>query len=548
MNEILDNYLFEAFSNASDSIFVYVTDVKEDITRWSKNAVRFFNLESEYTTNTAELWLEYIHPDDREIYYDDISEIFLGNSAHHNCQYRVKNRYGEYIWVECKGSISLDENGELAVFAGIMTWLDNQNKYDNLTHLLTSYELLRYPFEEPGALMLIGIDRFRDINSQHGIMYGNRVLVKLAKILENEAHNCSVYRFQGDEFVVCGLGMGSQDMAAIFKRIQKASNAFDLEDGLSSFSISAGITEFAQTDTVPDVLSKAALILNHAKETSSSHMALYSTAVRQKQMRRNMISEELLYCIKNDFQDFYLVYQPLFDNSGENVIGCEALLRWNPSNQEIGECGPSEFVPILERNGGINDVGFFVVEQVMKQAALWQKKYKDFRVSFNISYLQLEDPKLVPYIVQALEYYRVNPSQIMVELTESVYASDTLMVNQSFDVLRKHGIKIALDDFGTGSSSFWTLHNIYVDVVKLDQAFIRGLADDKSGIDYAIIESTALMCKRIGFTTIAEGIETPDIWEKIRPFGFNGLQGFLFSTPVEVDAFEQLLDSRNMLK
>ncbi len=549
MNQILDSYLFEAFSNASDNIFVYVTDVKEDITRWSKNAVKMFGLESEYTTETAEMWMDYVHPDDRDIYYDDISEVFLGNSAHHNCQYRVRNRYGEYMWVECKGSVSLDENGDIAVFAGIMTWLDNQNKYDNLTHLLTSYELLRYPFDEPGSLMLLGIDHFRDINSQHGIFYGNRILVKLAKILEKEAKGCSIYRFQGDEFVVCGMGLSSSDMAAIFKRIQKATGLFDLEEGLTRFSISAGITDYDQSDIVPDVLSRAALTLNHSKENSSNHnhMALYSSSVKKKQMRRNHISEQMLYCIDNQFKGFYLVFQPIFDNTSKNIIGCESLLRWNPDDEQLGECFPSEFVPILERNGGIVDIGYFVVDEIMKKAAIWQKKYKDFYIAFNISYLQLEDPGFIPYIIMSAQKYDIDTSLIAIELTESIYAADTYMVNQSFDILRQHGIKIALDDFGTGSSSFWTLHNIKVDIVKLDQSFIRGLENDESGIDYAIIESTALLCDRIGIHTIAEGIETEEIWEKIRHFNFYGLQGFVFSKPIEEQEYQQLLESYNML-
>ena len=137
-------------------------------------------------------------------------------------------------------------------------------------------------------------------------------------------------------------------------------------------------------------------------------------------------------------------------------------------------------------------------------------------------------------------------SCIVVELTESIFVADTVMVKNSFELLRKHGIKIALDDFGTGNSSFWMLHNIDVDIIKLDQSFIRGLDKSTNKIDFAIVESVCLMCKRIGCLTIAEGVETEDIQNMINKFGFAGLQGYLFSRPVEVPDFEKFLYSHDM--
>lgn len=542
MNQILDNYLFEAFANASDTIFVYVTDMKQGITRWSDNAVNFFDLDGEYTYNTAEMWLENIHPDDREIYQEDISAVMNGLSAHHNCQYRVRNRYGEYIWVECRGSVSVDTDGEPTVFAGIMTWLDNQNKYDSLTHLMTSYELLRHSFHDSGILMLIGIDYFRDINSQHGVLYGNKILIRLSEILVREAVNATVYRFQGDEFVVYGKNMSSLEMAALFRRVAKKCKESEKESGLISFSVSAGITAYTPMDDVTKVLARAELCMNYAKEKSPTHMTIFSSEIEKKQTRRNRISEELLRCIKNDFKGFYLVYQPVYDNEGKRVFGCEALLRWKTENEEIGECYPNEFIPILERNGGIIEVGYFVMREAIRQAAIWQKRYGKIGVSFNVSYLQLEDSQFVPAIIRVANKYEVDTSCIVVELTESVFAADTILVNHLFSALKKNGIKVALDDFGTGSSSFWTLHKINVDIVKIDQAFIRGLEADETGIDYAIIESVGLMCRRAGFQTVAEGVETQAIWDKIKGFGFEALQGYLFSRPLEVEEVEKILN------
>lgn len=544
-NKILDNYLFEAFANASDNIFIYVADLKQHITRWSKNAVEFFDMEGEYIENSSPKWAKKVHPDDVKLYEDDLASVLSGAKSQHNVQYRAMNRYGEYVWVECRGSIIKDESGTPIVFAGIMTWLDNQNKYDNLTHQLTGFELLSSTFDKAGTVMMIGVDRLRDINSQHGLLYGNKVILRLSDLLNKHANGTKIYRFQGDEFALYGEGMSSQDMRNIFDVICKETRESENDCGLINFNVSAGITDYAENEDITAALARAELSLTFAKEKSPCAM-VYSDDIEKKHTRRNLVSETLIHSIKHDFEGFYLVFQPILSNAGDTVVGCEALLRWKPNNEAIGNCYPDEFISVLESNGGIIDVGYFVMRSAIKQASEWQRKYKKFNVSFNVSYIQLEDPKFVPAIIEAVEEFGADPRYIIMELTESVLAADTIMIRNSFDLLKKHGVKIALDDFGTGNSSFWMLHNIDVDVVKLDQSFIRGLDNSGKGIDYAIVESVGIMCNRIGCMTVAEGVETDTIWKMISKFEFTGLQGYLFSRPVEIPDFEKLLEQYNM--
>ena len=180
-NDILKNELFESFANASDNIYIYVCDMQSDLSRWSKNTVDYFNLEGEYIEEAGPKWMEHIHPEDRAAYLKDIEAVFSGASSRHSCQYRAKNKYGSYVWLECKGSVITGTDGQPKVFAGIMTRLDNQNKYDPLTHLLTSYEMQKYDFSTGnGSILLLGINAFRKINNTNGFLYGNKVLVALA--------------------------------------------------------------------------------------------------------------------------------------------------------------------------------------------------------------------------------------------------------------------------------------------------------------------------------------------------------------------------------
>ena len=547
MDNILDNYLFEAFAAASDNIYIYVNDMKQDLSRWSKGTVDYFGLEGEYIYNAKDMWLDHIHPDDRQIYIDDINAVFSGKSAHHNCQYRAKNKYGKYIWVECRGSIIRDDEGNPAVFAGLMTRIDHQSKYDSLTHLLTGYELIRTSLGDSGALMILGIDNFRNINSQHGLVYGNKVLLHLSELLTPYAGEAVVYRFRGDEFAIYSKTACAYDMEALYHKVYDDCKKGKPDDDIQSYLISAGIVDITPScNDTTEILGRAELSLAHAKEENASHVCIFSPEIEQKHMRRTMISEALNKSIENDFEGFNLVYQPIFENSGNTIISCEALLRWSPNDVRIGACYPDEFIPILENTGGIIPVGYFVMKEAIRQAAEWRKKYKKFSVSFNVSYLQLQDPDFVPAIIKTVNMYHLDTSSVIVELTESVLAADTDMVRNSFELLKQNGIKIALDDFGTGNSSFWTLHNINIDILKLDQSFIRGLNNGEKRIDYAIVESVGLMCNRIGCKTIAEGVENNEIWKMINKFEFTGLQGYLFSRPVDTASFEELLEKYDM--
>lgn len=292
MNEMLNNCLFDAFARASDNTYIYVSDLKTDLTRWSCSAVDYFGLEGEYFYGAKDKWLEHIHPDDRQIYIDDITGVFTGVSEYHNCQYRAKNRYGEYVWVECRGSVIQDEEGTPILFAGMMTRIDNQSKYDALTHLLNGNELFRRQITAQGALMLIGIDNFRNINSQRGLLYGNKVLAYFSEIICRNVENVTVYRFRGDEFVAYGENVTAEYFADAFSKIRTQCGDADNSEGIISFSVSAGIVEFHGDESdITKLLGHAELSLSYAKETSAKRYTIYSAEIEEKHSRRNLISE-----------------------------------------------------------------------------------------------------------------------------------------------------------------------------------------------------------------------------------------------------------------
>lgn len=537
---ILENELFESFANASDNIYIYVCDMQSDLSRWSKNTVDYFGLESEYIKEAGPMWMEHIHPDDRAAYLKDIEAVFSGASTRHSCQYRAKNKYGSYVWLECKGSVITGDEGQPLVFAGLMTRLDNQNKYDPLTHLLTSYEMQKYDFSTgSGAILLLGINAFRKINNTNGFLYGNKVLIALAECLEQLAgKEDRVYRLQGDEFIILSPNGSKENLGKLF---EKANDYCMNIRGLKSFSISAGLVSYPEDGTNFNMLmSNLEHSLEYAKEQKNEWIAEFSEKISQRHLRTSQLHEALTKSIHNNFEGFELYFQPILDAKTKKIVECESLLRWK--TPEIPNATPYEFIKILEDSGEIREVGFWVMEEALRHAAMWQKKYHNISVSFNVSYIQLLDGEFIDKMIAKAQELQVDPRFVMVELTESCNADDTKMLSCQFDKLRKLGFKIAMDDFGTEYASFGLLHDVTMDVLKIDQKFVRGLVREGNMTDMAIIENVVNMCRQLSIQTIAEGIETEEIQDIIRSIGVSYLQGFLYSKPVPAEEFERMIE------
>jgi len=537
---ILENELFESFANASDNIYIYVCDMQSDLSRWSKNTVDYFDLESEYIEGAGPKWMEHIHPDDRAAYLKDIEAVFSGASTRHSCQYRAKNKHGDYVWLECKGSVISDDNGTPLVFAGLMTRLDNQNKYDPLTHLLTSYEMQKYDFtSEKGAILLLGINAFRKINNTNGFLYGNKVLVALAGCLTDLAgKEDRVYRLQGDEFIILSPNGSKENLSRLF---EKANDYCSNIRGLKSFSLSAGLVSYPEDGTdFNTLMSNLEHSLEYAKDQKQGWIAEFSEKISKRHLRTGMLYEALIRSIHNNFQGFELYFQPILDAKTKRIVECESLLRWK--SPEIQDATPYEFIKILEDSGDIREVGSWVMEEALRHAALWQKKYHDISVSFNVSYIQLLDGEFIDRLIAKAKELEVDPRFVMVELTESCNADDTKMLSCQFDKLQKLGFKIAMDDFGTEYASFGLLHDVSMDVLKIDQKFVRGLLREGNKTDMAIIENVVNMCRQLSIQTVAEGIETKEIQDIIRSIGVTFLQGYLYSKPVPAAEFERMIE------
>lgn len=546
MEDILRNKLFDAFASASEVVYIYVCDVKTDLSRWSRNAVDYFNLDSEYLLHAGKVWMNSIHPDDREIYQEDIGAVMEGKKEVHSCQYRALNKYGDYVWLECKGRMIKNENGEAEVFAGLMTRLDGQNKYDTLTNLMTLYEFYQYDFSEGrGAVMLIGLDDFRKVVSSHGYELGDRALVAFAKMLMKFGdEKTKIYRTGGDEFMIIRKDADAEEMHQMFHEIQRKALELPALDGIElRICMSGGLTLYPDDGvTKEEIINNLEHCLEFAKRNDRGEITLFSQEIADGQRRIQTIKEDLRKSIEDGFRGFELYFQPLVDNKNGKICGCESLLRWK--GERIKDSYPMEFIKILESNGDIRAVGNWVMEQALEHQQKWEKMYPGFHVGFNVSYQQFMDERFVTHLIKYAEERKIHTENVIIELTESCDVEDPKELAAVFRRLREAGFRIALDDFGTAYASMELLKHLPVNYIKIEHSFVKNLADPNNKVDYIIITGILSLCKQLGCMSVIEGVENEAIQKIVREMTADYLQGYHFSRPVPEEEFVRLLEKR----
>lgn len=540
MNEILDTDIFRAFSTASHHVYIYVCDMKNDLSRWSKNAVDYFDMPGEYMINAGNIWLSHIHPDDRARYTADLGLVFSGKREHHKCEYRAMNREGEYVWLECRGTLIFDDDHKPKIFAGIITRLDAKNKYDPLTNLKTIYEFNNHDFtNETGTLLLIDLDRFREIINKYGYSFGDTILCNFSRNLETLCGpDRYVYRLEGDEFIILWPDGDKTNTELLFHQI--ASMAADITgpDGQSvHMGISGGAVLYPEYGSKRDVLLGALEhSLEHAKHSVRGGLVFFSQEIAEYHNRTIQLKHALTKSMLNRFEGFSLCYQPLVDAVHHKAIACEALLRW--SDPSITWASVSDIIRLLEFSGDICRVGRWIVNQVFKMAQKWHRTYPDLMVGFNVSYLQFKEPEFVDYLIQTANDYGLNPNFICIELTESSKVDDFDTLAGCFKKLRSYGFRISLDDFGIAYSTLLLIRNLPVDSVKIDHSFILHLTADNS-VDLAIIECVVNLCRKLNIGVVVEGVENQEILDITGNYPFSLLQGYYFDRPLAADEFEK---------
>ena len=544
----LDTMLFDALAKASSTVFFWATDIGAKRSRWSKATVDYFNLPSEYTDDVVGDWTKVIHPDDLQIWLSDAKEVVEGKKARYSCQYRAKNRYGEYVWVENNGYVLNNENGEHVLSAGMITRLDVQNRYDPQTNMLTTYAFYsEYFFDGAGTVLMLNVDDFRNVISTYGYSAAKELVGQLGALVK-EACNppMKLYRFGTDEFMIILPGGTKDSTRSLFNKIADAVRMSRVMNGtIIRVSISGAAVMYPE-DCVKkdDMVEKLDYSMGYVKKHHPGKMTFYSEQLAREQERKNLLKEDLIQSVQNEFKGFSLFFQPLVEPYTERINGAETLLRWK--GEVIQDSYPAEFIDILEETGYIRQVGLWVMEQTFLQKKAWEEKYGNLQLSFNVSYQQFMDQDFAAKVIKKANEIGVDKESVIIELTESCQVKDPESLANVFEELEKEGFKLALDDFGTAYSTMEMLRKLPVDYIKIDHSFVRELADEGHEDDYIIVDELVRLSNRLHHGAIIEGVENQSVVERLKDVDASLLQGYHYSKPVAKDVFEGLLDKQKL--
>lgn len=393
------------------------------------------------------------------------------------------------------------------------------------------------------ALMLIDVDRFKQINDSFNHAAGDQLLQTVAGRLKAQARTGdTLAHLGGDEFGLVLPGMTSaQNAADVAQRLIDSFSREAVSVGGSEIFITIcvgiAIYPFDGVDT-NTLMKNLAAALRYAKEAGPSNFQYYETQMNATAWQRLTLETELRRAQERD--EFLLYYQPKLDLSSGDVVGMEALLRWQ--NPVRGLVAPDEFIPLLEKTGLILPVGSWVLDRACRQTAEWQLAgLANAHVAVNLSVMQLKQPDFVSMVRETLERYGLcgRPGMLELELTESLLMKDLDGTIHILSELQEMGVHLSIDDFGTGYSCLSYLKHLPVNSLKIDRSFIRHLPIDSA--DAAIVKSIIALGKGLGLKVIAEGVETVEQLACLQAMKCDEIQGYLISRPVPADQMTQLL-------
>lgn len=392
-----------------------------------------------------------------------------------------------------------------------------------------------------GALVYLDLDDFKHINDGLGHQYGDVLLKSISAALRavpGIENTC--YRMGGDEFVLLIPPEAFPDYERIVRDIREVfTRPWYLKDSEYYCTTSMGSVTFPDLgDSVPDLIRKADIAMYEAKKSGKNRMASYSEGQDSKSGRRLDMERNMRDAENNDYQEFEVYYQPIVDveNGESKCVGAEALVRWN--SMRLGFVSPGDFIPLAEYLGLINPIGNHVLLEACKTCKSWNDQGKpDMKVNVNLSVVQLLQNDIVELVEKVLQETKLSPANLTLEVTESLAINDMPRMLGILSRIKELGVSIALDDFGTGYSSLNHIREIPFDVIKVDQSFVRDLAED--AYSQSFVKMVSELAETIGVKICVEGIETAAQMNVITGMKVKYIQGFFFDRPMPREKFEE---------
>lgn len=474
------------------------------------------------------------------------------------CKLREKKQ-----WLECEAVIGLDADGTIGSkvikFRDISRFKQQNDEltymayYDMLTGLynrnyfvgrLSEWLDRAKKDKSVVSVMFVDIDDFRKVNDGLGMLMGDELVQMFGQFLGEQ---CSDYvmasHFNSDTYCIAIYDpCGTRSVDTVYQAIQDRIGKPFVLTGHNEVEITVcvGVAEYPESATnAIELINNAEIVLFKAKSAGNNEIQYFDAPIIHDFLHHVQIENMLKGAMSQ--KQFLLFYQPQYDVESGKLRGVEALIRWKDENGKL--ISPAEFIPIAEKNGSIVSIGKWVIEEAFRTYSEWRDKYGVHLImSINISAIQYKRKDFVSNIISLMEQYELESNEIEFEITESVLIDDFNEVIEKMNLLREYGIRVSLDDFGTGFSSLSYLKGLPIDTLKIDKSFIDTvITDDSTRI---ITESIVSMVKKLGFETVAEGVETEAQYEYLRDIHCDNIQGFYLGRPMPKDEVEQILTAQ----
>lgn len=504
-------------------------------------------------------FLNSIHPDDRKKIEQAVEHAIQGK-APYRVDFRIVRSDKSIRWMETQGQVHRDSTGKGVRMTGITQDITERKQmeemvqrmafYDTLTNLPNRnmlYDRLLNAIRtdngegKPMALLLMDLDRFNEINDTLGHHRGDLLLKEVGMRLKSVLFEPDIVaRLGGDEFAILLPRLANvENIGVVIQKIQNVLQPLFIIEGLPvAVEASIGVALYPDHGENPDSLLQRADIAMYTAKGIGGSYAVYDTKHDEHSPRRLALIGELRQAI--ELNQLFLHYQPKISFKTKNVIGVEALVRWQ--HPEYGFVPPDQFILPAEQTGLIHPLTRWVLKAALQQSCDWYRTGLKIPVSVNLSARNLHDAQLVDYLAELFKTTGGFPGQMELEITESAIMADPHRALEAINRLKKMGLRFALDDFGVGYSSLAYLKKLPVDTIKIDKSFVMDMAKDED--DILIVLSTINLAHNLGLKVVAEGVETERIWDRLFAFSCDAAQGYYMSKPLSAaDLTRWLKDS-----
>ena len=536
------NRIFDTFAVTSRSRYVYVYDLTKNISRWSANAVDYFGLTGEYIYNAASVWENRIHPDDRDKFTEYVSQVYAGKKVEPTFEYRAKNKNGEYVVCSCRGVVIKDYAGRPVFYACSMINKGIVDNNDPITLLPNQYELLNHMRhlknrKKEYAILMINFMDFADVNRRYGYMTGNNILrATAAKLMQETKDYGKTYRGEGTILAFVSDSMSLDEIKKLYGRMRAFTRDSLVVGGKKVGAEIGGGVIFAADFSIDEhsIYTSAKYALDYSKNQRHGNLIIFHNDELDNKRSSIELVDTIRNCVLDGMDGFYLEYQPIKAANDGRLVGMEVFVRWK--KEPYGAVSPSEFVPWLEQDQVFYTLGNWILEKALLDALDIRRNNKDFYLSVNLAFMQLERSEFRTTLLEILRKTSYPSTGLCLQLTQGSRQLGMEHLKSQVEFLKSCGLKVGLDvaDF----AALDLTRHLPIDVINLSPSLTAGVTDNLT--NKYMVETMTGFAHRLGIRTCFTGIEDEESALVARQYPISEVMGYYFGRPCSIEDFKKL--------